>query len=65
VLAVDIAPGTTRTPVPATQFPGEAAGIPVAYRAVSLGGIVLIAAGVILGRRWWRRRQNPKLFGKE
>lgn len=58
-------PEKTGTPVPATPAPGEAAGIPAVYWAVSLGIIVLVAAGAIVGRRWWLRRQNPKLFGKE
>jgi PGF-pre-PGF domain-containing protein len=61
----DIAPGTTGTPVPAPQVPGDVAGIPVVYWAATLVIIVLIVAGAILGRRWWLRRQNPKLFGKE
>jgi PGF-pre-PGF domain-containing protein len=61
----DIAPEKTGTPVPAPQTPGNAGGIPVIYWAVLIGVIVLIAAGAVLGRRWWLRRQNPKLFGKE
>ncbi|OPX66081.1 MAG: Chitinase class I [Methanoregulaceae archaeon PtaB.Bin056] len=60
-----IAPEKTGTPVPAAPEPGIAEGTPVVYWAVLSGVIVLVAAVAILGRRWWLRRQNPKLFGKE
>ncbi|MCK9581058.1 MAG: PGF-pre-PGF domain-containing protein [Methanoregula sp.] len=48
---------TTAAPVPAH---GQAPDIPLPL--IALAGILVIAAGGFVVRRWWIRRQNPALF---
>jgi len=51
---------TETTAVPAPGGSGTATPLPSAMPAAA--GLMILAAGGFMARRWWRRRQNPALF---
>ncbi len=52
-------PQTTTVPAPTVKPDG---GFPVPVLVIAIAGIIIVAAGGFMVRRWWIRRQNPALF---
>jgi len=54
-----VAVQTTAAPAPVL---GPSSAFPEPYLLVAVAGTVVIIMGVVIGKRWWVRRQNPDLF---
>ncbi|MFA4859759.1 DUF2341 domain-containing protein [Methanoregula sp.] len=50
------------TIAPPAPVPEPSAGFPIPTLIVAVAGIVVLIMAVVIGKRWWVRRQNPALF---
>jgi len=57
-VSTPVTTGTAAVPAGMTGSPG----FPTLWIVVGMGGVVIMAVGACLVRRWWIRRQNPALF---